>query len=137
MTPRRFLSCVAAVLLVQAAVAGTLQVTVLDAVFADPALFRAEGEERLLPYFASRILFTVLFVWIFVRGFAARGPAAGLRFGLLVWGFYVIPMTLGFWAFLRMPDALAAAWVGVGLAEMLAGGLVLGLLYRPRDAATA
>lgn len=77
MTPRRFLSCVAAVLLVQAGVAGTLQVTVLDAAFADPALFRAEGEERLLPYFASRILFTALFVWIFVRGFAARSPAPG------------------------------------------------------------
>ncbi|NIP59751.1 MAG: hypothetical protein GWM92_15710 [Gemmatimonadetes bacterium] len=131
MSPRRFLACVAAVLVVQAAVAGTLQVTLVDGAFSDPALFRGEGQEKLVPYFASRILFTGLFVWIFARGFAGRGVRGGLLYGAVIWAFYVIPMTVGFWAFLTLPDGLAVAWIGVGAAEMLAGGLVLGLLHRP------
>ena len=37
-------------------------------------------------------------------------------------------MTIGFWSFMRMQDGLALAWIAIGLAEYMTGGLVLGLL---------
>ena len=43
-------------------------------------------------------------------------------------------MTVWFWAFVQMPEGLVGAWLGVGLAEYLIGGLILGLLYTQRGA---
>jgi hypothetical protein len=80
---RRFALSAAAVFIAQAAVAGVLQAGVVDRLYDDPSLFRAEGDEKLLPYFASRILFVLLFTYVFARGFAGHGRWGGLLVGLL------------------------------------------------------
>jgi hypothetical protein len=54
----------------------------------------------------------------------------GLRYGIVIWLFYSIPMTIGFWSFITMPDGLAVAWIAVGLVEYVVSGVLLGLLYR-------
>lgn len=131
MNGSRLIVQAAAVFAAQAVVAGALQMSVVDRLFDDPELFRPEGEEHLLPYFASRVLFVVLFTYLFARIFPRSGVTGGLKFAVLIWLFYSVPMTVGCWAFLRMPDGLALAWTGVGLAEMLTGGAVLGMLNRP------
>lgn len=128
---RRFLLCCALVFLAQALVAGSLHM-VLEPLFEDPVLFRPEGQEKLVPYMVSRVLFVGLFVYIYSRWPARRGWSAGLQYGSIIWLFYSIPMTVGFWSFMRMPDGLALGWVGIGLIEYLAGGLLLGLLWDPQ-----
>lgn len=128
----RYASAVAAVFVAQAIVAGVLQVAWLDGLYDDPAFFRSEGDERLGPYFASRLLFVTLFVFLFVRSRRGGGWVEGLRFGVLVWLFYSVPMTVGFWAFVRTPAGLALGWILVGLAEMLVGGAVVATVYRVR-----
>jgi hypothetical protein len=169
---RRFLVSFIAVFIAQAMVAGALHMWVIEPFVDDAGLGRPEGEEKIVPYMLSRVLFVALFVWIYARwyvparqgrpgaqvdeltgrpvghgGFfvpAQRGNQgreqtassasarllSGLRYGFIIWLFYSIPMTVGFWAFLRMPDNLALTWVGIGLAEYVVGGMVVGLIFR-------
>lgn len=125
-----------AVFVVQAMVAGGLQAVVADRLFGQEPIFRPEGEEKLLVYFASRVLFVALFSYLFAKSSDRTGVGAGMLYGSLIWLFYSIPMTIGMWAFLKIPNALALGWVGIGLAEHLAGGIVLGLIYKPTTSAS-
>ncbi len=128
---KRLAFAAGAVFIAQAIVAGALQMVVADQLFADEAFFRPEGEEKLFPYFLSRVLFVALFAYLFAKSSRRVGWAPGLRYGLLIWLFYSVPMTIGFWSFIAIPDGLAVAWIGIGLAEYLVGGVVVGFLYRP------
>ena len=130
----RFIWASLAVFLGQAIVAGLLFAIWVGHAFSDPAFFRPEGDQRVVVYVASRVMFVVLFVYLIASRYRGRNLVQGLRFGIVVWLFYSIPMTVGFWAFIRMPDGLAAAWIVVGLAEMAIGGLVVSAVYRPRIA---
>ncbi len=127
MTWRRLALCGVLVFVTQALVAGIL-FGLMGQRPDDSTLFRPEGDERIGPYLASRVLSVALFVYIFTCWYRRRGWRAGLRFGIFVWLFYSVPMTVGFWSFLRMPDDLALAWVGIGLVEYVSSGVVLGLL---------
>jgi len=129
MSWRRLALCAVAVFVTQALVNGTIFALIMDRSFNDPALFRPEGEEKIAIYMASRVLFVGLFVYIFAFWYTRRGWLPGLRYGFIVWLFYSVPMTVGFWSFMRLPDGLALAWIGIGLAEHEASGLVLGFLY--------
>jgi hypothetical protein len=129
---KRLLLAAVAVFVAQAVVAGILQVAFVDALYDLPEFFRPEGNEKILIYSVSRILFVSLFSYIYAKGYEGGGVGEGVRFGILIWLFYSIPMTIGFWAFIVMPDGLALAWIGVGLCEYLVGGLVLGLIYRSK-----
>ena len=127
---KRFALCALMVFVAQAVVAGTLQVIVLDPLFEEQTFFRPEGREKLVPYFASRVLFVGLFTYLFARACRRSGWVEGLRYGIVIWLFYSIPMTVGFWSFITMPDGLAVAWIAVGLAEYVVSGVLLGVLYR-------
>lgn len=128
MNGRRLVLCAVAVFVTQALVNGMIFRLVMDRAFKDTALFRPEGEEKIAIYMASRVLAVGLFVYFFAFWYGRRGWRAGLRYGLIVWLFYTVPMTIGFWSFMRMQDGLALAWIAIGLAEYITGGLVLGLL---------
>lgn len=105
----------------------------MDRVFAEPLFFRGEEDEKLGLYLASRMLFAFLFTFIYAKGYENRGESEGLRFGLLIWLFYTIPMTVGVWAFIKIPDYLAVSWIGIGLVENVVGGLILGTSYRAKS----
>lgn len=129
---KRFGLCALMVFVAQAVVAGTLFAIVVNPLFAKQAYMRPEGGEKFAPYFASRVLFVGLFTYIFARACRRSGWVEGLRYGIVIWLFYSIPMTVGFWSFITMPDGLALAWIAVGLVEYVVSGVLLGLLYRPR-----
>jgi hypothetical protein len=137
MSWKRLVLCVVAVFVTQALVNSALFGLVMDRVFNDPALQRAEGEEQLAIYMASRVLSVGLLVYIFAFWYGRRGWQAGLHYGIVIWLFYTVPMTIGFWSFLRMSNGLALAWIAIGLVEYVTSGLVLGLLCGHRVAGLA
>jgi hypothetical protein len=128
---RRLALAALAVFVTQTAIAGALMSLLPRGLVEDPTLSRPEGDERVVPYMISRVLFAALYAGIFAFWRESRGSLAGLRYGLIIWLLYSVPMTVGFWAFMRMPDAMAAAWLGVGLAEYAVSGIVLGLVCPP------
>jgi len=129
MNRARLVISIIAVFIAQAAVNGAIFGLFMSRLALDASLMRPESEKHVGVYMLSRVLFISLFVFVYAGWYPSRGLGAGLRFGLLVWLFYSVPMTVGFWSFMRMSDALAGCWVGIGLIENLVAGLVVGLIY--------
>jgi hypothetical protein len=79
------------------------------------------------------------FSFVFARGFENRDWLGGVRFGLIVWLLYFVPMTLGLYGYFVVgADWMSCALLS-GLAESLACGCVAALVFRdaPLKAPTA
>jgi hypothetical protein len=113
------------VLLTKAAV-GALMFGLLfaDQPGGDAAAFRAEGTElhgvAMLGYVAWALAFSL----VFAQGFEHRGWLEGVRFGLLVWLLYFVPMSLGIYGYLVVSGRWTVMALLTGLAESLACGSV-------------
>jgi len=138
MSGKRMALGVLLVLLTKAAVGAVAFGLVLaDAPWGASPAFRAEGTEQhgvaMLGYVAWSIAFSILFV----RAFRDRGWRNGLRFGLLVWLLYFVPMTLGIQGYFVVSGEWTAFALLSGLAEALGCGCVAALVFRGRTAQPA
>ena len=100
-------------------------------------IFRPEGQEKHGIAMIGYVAWALAFVFLFSRGPERRGWREGLRFGLIVWLFYFVPMILGIYGYF----AIDKTWAGValvgGLAEALACGIVAALVVRQPEAPVA
>lgn len=91
-----------------------------------------EIEKRIWLFWAVYLIFSPVFSFIYAKGYEAAKPGLGqgLRFGFYV-GLLLAPVTsLGWYAVLPIPAMLAAYWFAGTLAECLAAGIAVGLIYR-------
>jgi hypothetical protein len=101
--------------------------------------FRAEGTEYHGIAMVGYVAWSLAFSFVFARGFENRGWLEGVRFGLIVWLLYFVPMTLGIYGYFVVgPEWTLFALIS-GLAESLACGSVAALVFRnaPRKTAAA
>ena len=94
---------------------------------------RAEGEELFGPAFLVTFLWSLGFVYIFSKGFQNKGLAEGLRFGLLTWAFYFLPMLVCYWAYFELPVNWLTASLLSGFAESLVAGLLVAFIYKQKE----
>jgi hypothetical protein len=92
--------------------------------------FRAEGTENHGIAMVGYIAWSFAFSLVFVRGFENRGPLEGVRFGLIVWLLYFVPMTLGIYGYFVVGLEWTLSALISGLAESLACGSVAALVFR-------
>jgi hypothetical protein len=83
---------------------------------------RPEGQERHGTGLVGELAWALAFSYLFAAGPRRRGWAAGLRFGLIVWCFYFVPMTLGVLGYFAVDTRWAIAALAVGLVEALLCG---------------
>ena len=92
--------------------------------------FRAEGTENHGIAMVGYVAWSLAFSFVFARGFENRGWLEGVRFGLIVWLLYFVPMTLGIYGYFVVgPEWTFFALIS-GLAESLACGSVAALVFR-------
>lgn len=127
-TWRKFCIAAAAVLVTQTIIGGVLYSALVEPFVQSPYFFRNEGDEQLVPYFASRVLLSCTFVYLFLKTTTIPNLRNGAHYGFVIWLLYSIPTVIGFWAFVKLPDVMAIAWIGVGLGEFIVAGAVLGSL---------
>jgi hypothetical protein len=85
--------------------------------------------------YAFGLLFSFLFTYIFVKGYEAKGLLEGVRFGILIWLFMVVPVSHGYYVVLdKLPYSLCLQWCGYGLIEMLVAGILVAAIYKPAPA---
>ena len=103
-----------------------------------PALWRtkAEMQERMVWLVGGQLALAVLLSYIFTKGYENRGPAEGVRYGVLM-GLLMTAGNLIMYAVQPISLALLAAWTVVGLLETIVAGLILAAIYQPRAAAGA
>ena len=129
---KRFAASATAVFVAKAAVGAVAFGLLLEGVFdTGSPVFRPEGQEQHGTAMIGEVTWAIAFTYVFVRGVQRRGVAEGLRFGLLVWGLYFVPMSLGILGYFAVDTTWALLALAVGLIESLLCGVSAALVYRP------
>lgn len=104
-----------------------------DAYHATASLWRSEAEMRdggfCLWMLLGQLLIAKMFVVIFAKGYEGKGPAEGVRFGLLA-GLFSVSHCFIQYAVTPIPRSLLLVWVATGLMQMILAGIVAALVYR-------
>jgi len=95
---------------------------------ATASLWRPEMMSLMWVMWLTGLVLSILFVYIFIRGYENRGIAEGLRFGLLVGLFFSIPGVWNQYVVYPVPLALAVKWFGFSLLEFLIAGVITSLI---------
>ena len=96
-------------------------------------LWRPEAEmnQMMAIMWFSGLIFSFLFVFVFAKGYEGRGIMEGVRFGLIIGIFFMLPMSLGNYAAMPIPFSLALNWFILGIIEFIILGVLAALLYKP------
>ncbi len=98
-------------------------------------LWRPDMESKMWIMYLIGLLVAFLFTYIFIKGREGKGIAEGVRYGIIIWLFVSVPMSLGFWIMFPIPFKLALWWILFSLLEMLIAGILAAAIYRPSVAA--
>lgn len=79
-------------------------------------------------------VWTVIFCYIFTRGYEGKGPVEGVRYGLVVGLLIGIPYAYESYMIYPITMRLAHTWVTTGVVVGVGCGLVLALVYKPAEA---
>lgn len=78
-------------------------------------------------------LLLALVYGIFYQGLPDKGAGRGLQFGFWVWIIGTVPGLLMTLLSMAVPEELVVVWLVTGLLNYLAIGLIIGLMYKPKE----
>jgi len=99
------------------------------------SLWRPNMMSRIWVMYAVGVLVALLFTYIFVKGREGKGIAEGVRYGIIIWLFVSVPMSVSMWVLLPIPYIIILRWMLYGLLEMLIAGILVAVIYKPATAA--
>ena len=94
----------------------------------------AEMMSKMWILYLTSAVWTVLFCYIFTRGYENKGVMEGVRYGLMIGLFIGIPFSYESYAIYPITIGLAHAWVIATVVIGIACGAVLAAIYRPAEA---
>ncbi|MEK6754966.1 MAG: hypothetical protein AABZ02_02320 [Bacteroidota bacterium] len=112
---------------------------IVNFVILDPAyksishLMRPEGEMKLWLIPVIGLFFSFFFTFIFSKGYEGKGLLEGVRYGLYVGLMVALPMAYGSYAMMPIPYSLALQWFIYGTLEYMIAGVVLALIFKPKE----
>ncbi len=77
------------------------------------------------------LVWSFFLVYIFTKGYEAKGWIEGLRFGLIIGLFITIPSSLMWYYVLPIPFSLAVYWFIYETIAIIICGIVTALIYKP------
>lgn len=104
------------------------QVWLMNDYLATPDSWRpmADLQQKMWVMFVGQAFFAVMFCYIYSRGAEAKPwLAQGIRYGIVMTLFTVIPYSLGEFTVFRVPHMLAVKWMAAGLVQMIILGLIV------------
>lgn len=98
------------------------------------SIWRPQAEMQGLMWlmWVGYLIFAPVFVLIYIKGYEANkgGVGQGVRYGLIISILLSAPQSLGWYAVLPIPGILAFYWFVASLAESIAAGTAVGLIYK-------
>jgi uncharacterized PurR-regulated membrane protein YhhQ (DUF165 family) len=95
------------------------------------SLWRPNMMSRMWITYVVGVLVALLFTYIFVKGREGKGIAEGVRYGIIIWLFVSVPMSVSMWVLLPIPYIIILRWMLFGLLEMLVAGILVAVIYKP------
>ena len=130
---RYWIAAIAVLVLAKGLVAALFFGVIFDSVY-DQALpcARPEGSEVHAAGLICMVAWSLALTYVYAKGHQGKGWMEGIRFGLVVWVFYFVPMLTGFYGYYAMPFNWVVAGLVYGLAESLTAGLSVALIYKSK-----
>jgi hypothetical protein len=123
-------------------VVGQVIMFIVHGVILDPTyqslaeLFRPKVEMDNLWWvgMVTALFFAFFFVYIFARGYEGKGVMEGVRFGLIIGGFWTIPSVYGQYMVYSLPYSLIIQWVLYDIVALVIMGILAAFIYKPIEA---
>lgn len=101
------------------------------------SLWRPNMMSRLWVTYVIGAMAAVLFTYIFVKGREGKGILEGVRYGIIIWLFVSVPMGVSTWVTFPIGYRVILKGLIFGLLEMLAAGILVAVIYKPKAPAKA
>lgn len=95
-------------------------------------LWRPDMMSKMWIMALSSLVMSVLFVYIFLKGYENKGIMEGVRFGIVAGLFMNVAGVFSQYAIYPIPFGLALKWFFYCMMEFMVAGIVVSLVYRPR-----
>jgi hypothetical protein len=95
------------------------------------AIWRQEMNSLMWLMYVGSLIFAFLFVYIFTKGHENKGIMEGVRYGLIIGLFFILPTASGQYAMYPIPFSLAVQWFVYGLIEFIIFGIIAAIIYKP------
>ena len=136
MNTKRFLMAFVATYLVYHVVGYLIHEVWLDPVYKDLAsVFRPKEEmdQMMWIFFVTSAVMTLMFCYIFTRGYENRGIGEGVRYGLYMGLFFMVVYAYDSYVIYPLPYHLILKWFVSGMVTFVAMGAVVSMVYKSEE----
>ena len=95
------------------------------------SIWRTDMNSLMWLMYVGSLIFAFLFIYIFIKGYEGKGIMEGVRYGLIIGLFFLIPSAFGQYATYPIPFSLAIQWFVYGLIEFIIFGIIAAVIYKP------
>jgi len=96
-------------------------------------IFRPDMMDKMWIMYVTGIIFSLLFVYIFSKGYEGKGIVEGLKYGLIIGLVVHLVGSYNQYAVYPLPYSLVLKWFIYGTIELMIAGIVLALVYKPKE----
>lgn len=100
-------------------------------------LWRPEMQQMMWIMYVSELLLAFFFVYIFAKGYEGKGLMEGVRYGLIIGGFMLVPGMLAQYTVYALPFSLVVYWLIFGFIQLVIIGIIVALIYKPLESSEA
>ena len=93
------------------------------------SLWRPDMESKMWIFNVITLIGSVIFTFIFSKGYEAKGVFEGARFGFIVGIWLSLGMAYGTYGMIALPYKMALQWFLYGVLEYMIAGIALALVY--------
>jgi hypothetical protein len=95
--------------------------------------FRPDMMDKKWIMYLTGIIFSLLFVYIFSKGYEGKGIIEGAKYGLIIGLFVYLVGSYNQYVVYPLPYGLVLKWFIYGTIEMIVAGIVLAFVYKPKE----
>jgi len=129
---KRFLMASLSVFVVTRAISYLADVVFLNKDYESMQSFwREDTVSKIWLAYVMALLISVLFTYIFTKGREGKGIPEGIRYGIVIWLFAIVPIYHTLWVFVPISYALILRWTLFGLLQTVVAGILVAAIYKP------
>ncbi|NHZ86847.1 MAG: hypothetical protein GWP19_13395 [Planctomycetia bacterium] len=96
-------------------------------------VFRPDMMDKMWIMYLTGAIFSLLFVYIFSKGYEGKGLIEGAKYGLIIGLFFSLVGSYNQYVVYPLPYSLVLKWFIYGTIELIIAGVVLALVYKPKE----